>query len=1038
MAVNFTGSTYYESANGDLTASHLDPYWAFGSATTIYGRLGPSDPNGLYSNGWQDSIAIDTPSYSGAGDPQHPRGFVSGKQYKIECTFYSFERVDLKFERNTTVLNSYWFANYGQYTFTYTLTADSGASFYNVVMNGWGRDGFGNLANVDYRIVITEVAPPPPPPQADLTETITGLGSTTVKAGETITVNHTLRNIGTSDVSSQKFATYLSTDATITTGDIFLGEFTTGAVAANSAQNWSSVSLAVPGSVAPGTYYVGIIADYNNAISEANETNNASAMQITIASNNPLDPLTGLPLSSGFDSENTTVAVPGDEAAYDSAVFTYDALARRYSALLANGQTVLSKIGLNKDDINEYLAEETEGAITDFIEEELDDNPALYPGGRVAFEAAQQVQQVMTFRQATKTFFDKTMTRIQNALDDAFDPSVPEDQKREVNLAGVEADLRQYWRDLADTRIGLQVNKAIDLYDSAVKSVREWFSNSAMQAHIDIDTAAGGTDAITARAGHHDAMLGSNNADAMSGGDLIDVIYGAGGNDTLSGGSGADVIMGGDGNDRISGDNGSDVLSGGSGNDSIAGGDGDDVFSGGAGADTMDGGNGFDIVSFETATTAMVVTFGASWSFSGTTEGNGDVRTAIEGFRAGRAGDRVNGSAAADWIDGWTGNDTLYSGAGNDTLFGGAGDDALRGENGSDVLFGGLGNDSLLGGEGSDIIEGGKGRDTLDGGDGFDTLSLETVTSNLLITFGSSWSITGSSDVTGDSFVRFEGIRAGLGNDRVTGGVLADRIEGWAGNDTLTGGGRDDTINGGDGNDTILGDAGNDNLYGAAGDDVIQGGIGNDTITGGAGRDKLDGGDGFDIYSLQSAVTNLTITLGTIWSITGTTETTGDTRVRFEGIRAGRGADRMTGSSGADWMDGWSGADRLDGGNGNDTLDGGDGNDILTGGLGNDRFVFDTALNATGNVDQITDYTVVADTILLDNVVFSKLTVTGTLAAGAFYIGAAAHDADDRILYNTATGYLSYDADGTGAASAVKFARLATNLALTNAEFLVV
>ena len=62
----------------------------------------------------------------------------------------------------------------------------------------------------------------------------------------------------------------------------------------------------------------------------------------------------------------------------------------------------------------------------------------------------------------------------------------------------------------------------------------------------------------------------------------------------------------------------------------------------------------------------------------------------------------------------------------------------------------------------------------------------------------------------------------------------------------------------------------------------------------------------------------------------------------------------------------------------------------------------------------------------------------GVLAAGAFRTGAAAADADDRIIYNSATGALMFDADGNGAGAAIQFATLATGLAMTNAEFLVI
>ncbi len=119
-----------------------------------------------------------------------------------------------------------------------------------------------------------------------------------------------------------------------------------------------------------------------------------------------------------------------------------------------------------------------------------------------------------------------------------------------------------------------------------------------------------------------------------------------------------------------------------------------------------------------------------------------------------------------------------------------------------------------------------------------------------------------------------------------------------------------------------------------------------------------------------------------------------------------------------------------------DTLTGGQGADTLTGGSGYDSFVFNHP-TATG-VDRITDFSSAYDTIQLENSVFTALTKTGFLASSAFSKGGAAHDATDRIIYDPATGVVSYDPDGTGAAAAQQIVKLSANLALTNSDFVVI
>ena len=142
---------------------------------------------------------------------------------------------------------------------------------------------------------------------------------------------------------------------------------------------------------------------------------------------------------------------------------------------------------------------------------------------------------------------------------------------------------------------------------------------------------------------------------------------------------------------------------------------------------------------------------------------------------------------------------------------------------------------------------------------------------------------------------------------------------------------------------------------------------------------------------------------------------------------AGTTAINLTGNEFANTLFGNAGANTLNGGAGIDQLYGYGGADI---------FRFDTALGG-GNVDTIADFNPADDTIQLENAVFTTLPL-GFLNAIAFWTGTAAHDTDDRIIYNQSTGALFYDPDGTAGAAAVQFATLSTKPTISNADFAVV
>jgi Ca2+-binding RTX toxin-like protein len=159
----------------------------------------------------------------------------------------------------------------------------------------------------------------------------------------------------------------------------------------------------------------------------------------------------------------------------------------------------------------------------------------------------------------------------------------------------------------------------------------------------------------------------------------------------------------------------------------------------------------------------------------------------------------------------------------------------------------------------------------------------------------------------------------------------------------------------------------------------------------------------------------------------------------------GDGDDTLLGRSGNDHLEGGSGADQLEGAQGLDDLDGDAGDDVINGGFGRDQlrgggqddtFVFDVS-PTSANRDTIADFYAPQDVIHLDNAIFTTLTL-GTLAASRFKVGAAATDANDRIIYNDATGAIFYDSNGNAAGGSLQIATLQNKPVISNVDFVVI
>jgi Ca2+-binding RTX toxin-like protein len=605
-----------------------------------------------------------------------------------------------------------------------------------------------------------------------------------------------------------------------------------------------------------------------------------------------------------------------------------------------------------------------------------------------------------------------------------------------------------------------------------------------------VEAVGGGSDAVyavgsyTLGAGSEVELLsaidpGSTVAINLIGNEFANLIIGTAGSNTLIGGGGADTLIGGAGNDfyRVE-EAGDTVVEGaGGGFDSvyavgsytlatgsevellsaidpastaamnltgneyanlIYGNAGVNVLIGGGGADTLLGGGGDDFYRVEEAGDTVVEAAGGGFdsvyavgSYTLAAGSEVELLSAIDPGSTGAM--NLVGNEFANRIYGTAGVNVLIGGGGADILFGGAGDDFYRVEEAGDIVVeaAGGGNDAVY------------------------------AVASYTLAAGSEIELLSAIDPASTAGMNL------IGNE------YANRIYGNAGVNTLIGGGGADVLFGGAGNDFYrveeAGDivvetvgGGNDAVYAvasytlAAGSEVellsaidpastaamnltgnefanlIYGNAAGNVLIGGGGADTLFGGGGDDFYRVEEAGDVVVEAVGggndAVYAVASYTLAAGSEVELLSAIDpASAGAMNLTGNEFANRIYGTAGAN---------ILDGKGGNDLLTGGAGADIFAFTTALGA-GNVDTVADFAIGTDKLRLDAALFAGLGGLGTLNAGAFVVGAAAGDVNDRIVYNNATGQLFYDADGSGAGAAVQFATLSSGLALTASDFLV-
>ena len=590
-----------------------------------------------------------------------------------------------------------------------------------------------------------------PPAQSDLT------ASGVVLNGASI--SFTINNAGAGAAAASTTGIYLSTDSTITSADTLVMSVATAALAAGGSVT-QGTTLTLPGNLTPGTYYLGVLADYSSQLGETNETNNASNTVAVVLGNGSANTLNG---TAGSD---TLFGLAGDDWIYGGV-----------------GNDAL----LGGDGVDHMSG----GAGAD-----VHDGGAGYDYVRYDTASSGVTASLGTPGANTGDAAGDSYIAIEGMIGSNFSDALTGD--------GAANDL--WGLDGNDTLNG---GAGFDAISGGAGDDTFVYSTGA-DAIRDFTAGAGGVDEIDLRALSSIASLADVLARATQVGANTVIDFGGGNTLTLENINRANLVS-------------SDFLFASAApppppaqNDLTASG----VVLNGANISFTINNTGADAAAASTtgiylstdstitsadtlvmsvATAALAAGGSVTQGATLTLPGNLTPGTYYLGVLAdyssqlGETNETNNASNTVAVVLGNSSANTLNGTAGSDTLFGLAGDD---------WIYGGVGNDALLGGDGVDHMSGGAGADIHDGGAGYDYVRYDTASSGVTASLGNPGANTG--DAAGDSYIAIEGMIGSNFSDALTGDGAANDLWGLDGNDTLNGGAGFDALSGGAGDDTFV------------------------------------------------------------------------------------------------------------------------------------------------------------------------------------------------------------------------------------------
>ncbi len=623
----------------------------------------------------------------------------------------------------------------------------------------------------------------------DLSGTFFATSSSVLRPGSSPTIQFRIDNSEFGTVSNSKFSFYISKDQVFGNAtDLLLASSFISSLSGNSTTDILTVSLSLPSisnsfwADGDGTYYIGMVLDSDNKITETNETNNQ-----------------GTGVSLDYDDILVIGATP------IISVSATDAIAAETSSgqPMNPGVFTLFRTGYIGNSLSvRYILS---GSATNGVD---------YTG----------LVQTATFDPGEFT----TSITIQPLDDNLFENTESIDLELVTN-PGVNYILDQ---DLKKSTITIAANAFNTIIGNANDNslnggtAFDWLVGGAgndtyvvnSTGDVVVENSSQGTDAVyssvtySLSANVENLILTGSSAINGTGNALNNTITGNGASNSLNGWIGADRLVGGLGNDHYVRDNSGDVIS--------------ETSTITTEIDTV-----YSSISYSLTTNLEnLILIGAS-NINGTGNGLANTVTGNSGNNS------LNGSMGADRLIGGLGNDNYVrdntvdvivenSSQGTDTVFSNVtyslvsnvenliliGSSAINGTGNSlnNTITGNSGANSLNGGTGADRLIGGLGNDNYVRDNTVDVIvenssqGTDTVFSNVtysLVSNVENLILTGSSAINGTGNTL---------NNTITGNSAANSLNGGAGIDVLTGGGGNDTLLGGVGADRLIGGSGND------------------------------------------------------------------------------------------------------------------------------------------------------------------------------------------------------------------------------------